>query len=281
MMPIKGLFNRNENNDEEIQNLTKRVQTLEQQVKKINAMDIQMKRLLKMESKLKKETLSSQSDYNERKGSPKRSDKAKTGNQKSYIVEEEHFLLQLSKFISQTLAPFKIKVDSLEQRIAIMEDHFAMIKEIVVENRQQTKELMEELDKVKKNPASKSAQPIVIREIKVDKVLLDKYEQNNNFGSLGIKALSGQLNIGATYGNSTLPAEIAEDLKADFNSFKKENEDNDLENTGEESSVDASEESSWESSVEPDERVTEHQNTGEHNQVIDDDNDDFTEISIE
>lgn len=262
-MPIKGLFNRNENNDEEIEKLTKRVQTLEQQVKKINTIDLHIKRLLKLESKLKKETLSSQYDYNERKGFPNRSNKEATEKRKSFIPVEEHFLLQLSKFISQTLAPIQTKVESLEERIAVMEDHFAMIKEIVEENRLQTKELKEELDKAKTNSAPKSEQPIVIRELKVDKVLLDKYEQNNTFGSLGIKALSGQLNIGATYGNSTLPAEIAEDLKADFESFKQENDLNDMENTEGESS----EESSGESS-------------NGQTPIINDD-DDFTEVPIE
>ncbi|GIN20111.1 MAG TPA: hypothetical protein DEO65_04785 [Bacillus bacterium] len=278
-MPIKGLFNRNENNDEEIQKLTKRVQTLEQQVKKINSIDVHMNRLLKLESKWKKETISSQYDYNERNRIPKRSDKETTKKREAYITVDEHFLTQLSKFISETLAPIQSKVNSLDERLAVMEGHFAIMEGIIEENRQQTIELKDELEKLKKNSIpKKDEQSVVIREIKVDKILLDKYEQNNNFGSLGIKDLGGQLNIGATYGSSTLPTEIAEDLKADFESFKQENEDK--EDAGDESSVEDSEESSWQSSEESNERFSEHQDAREQKRVIDD-NDDFTEISIE
>ncbi len=279
MMSIKGLFNRNENNDEEIQKLTKRVQTLEQQVKKINSIDVHMNRLLKLESKWKKETISSQYNNNERKGPPKRSDKNTTKNRETFIAVEEHFILQLSKFISETMAPIQSKVNSLDERLDVMEGHFAMMERIIEKNRQQTMELKDELEKLKKNSIPKmDEQSVVIREIKVDKILLDKYEQNNNFGSLGIKDLGGQLNIGATYGSSTLPTEIAEDLKADFESFKQESEDK--EDAGDESSVEDSEESSWQSSEESNEMFSEHQDDREQKRVIDND-DDFTEIPIE
>ncbi|MGC4377466.1 hypothetical protein WD019_11075 [Fictibacillus sp. Mic-4] len=42
--------------------------------------------------------------------------------------------------------------------------------------------------------------PIVIEKLNVEKICIDKYELNNNFGALGIKELSGKLNIGANYG---------------------------------------------------------------------------------
>jgi hypothetical protein len=41
--------------------------------------------------------------------------------------------------------------------------------------------------------------PIIIEQIKIDKVVVDKMEYHNNFGALGIKELSGKLNIGANY----------------------------------------------------------------------------------
>lgn len=43
--------------------------------------------------------------------------------------------------------------------------------------------------------------PIIIEKIHIEKIVLDKYELNNNFGQLGIKELKGKLNIGATYGS--------------------------------------------------------------------------------
>lgn len=47
--------------------------------------------------------------------------------------------------------------------------------------------------------------PIIIEKINIEKIILDKYELNNNFGQLGIKELKGKLNIGATYGSEYQP----------------------------------------------------------------------------
>ncbi|MGG3468863.1 hypothetical protein ABES02_15445 [Neobacillus pocheonensis] len=59
------------------------------------------------------------------------------------------------------------------------------------------------------NPAdtngSKNDPPIIIEKINIEKIILDKYELNNNFGQLGIKELKGKLNIGATYGSEFTP----------------------------------------------------------------------------
>ena len=47
--------------------------------------------------------------------------------------------------------------------------------------------------------------PIIIEKINIEKIILDKYELNNNFAQLGIKELKGKLNIGATYGGEFTP----------------------------------------------------------------------------
>jgi septum formation inhibitor MinC len=54
--------------------------------------------------------------------------------------------------------------------------------------------------------------PIIIEKINIEKIILDKYELNNNFGQLGIKELKGKLNIGATYGSEFTP-NIDEEMK--------------------------------------------------------------------
>lgn len=44
--------------------------------------------------------------------------------------------------------------------------------------------------------------------------MIDRYEQSNNFGALGIKSLEGKLNIGANYGDkSKLPEEAQQKLE--------------------------------------------------------------------
>ncbi|WP_066370309.1 hypothetical protein [Neobacillus fumarioli] len=52
--------------------------------------------------------------------------------------------------------------------------------------------------------------PIIIEKVNIEKIILDKYEVNNNFGQLGIKELKGKLNIGATYGSEFTPKQEEE-----------------------------------------------------------------------
>ncbi|WP_413309520.1 hypothetical protein AA0X95_13170 [Bacillus sp. 1P10SD] len=63
--------------------------------------------------------------------------------------------------------------------------------------------------------------PIIIEKINIEKIILDKYELNNNFGQLGIKELKGKLNIGATYGSEFQPnLENEGEGKQQKNNFK-------------------------------------------------------------
>ncbi|WP_066384423.1 hypothetical protein [Neobacillus mesonae] len=67
--------------------------------------------------------------------------------------------------------------------------------------------------------------PIIIEKINIEKIILDKYELNNNFGQLGIKELKGKLNIGATYGGEFTPMtknEEEEELKKEKENEKAE-----------------------------------------------------------
>ena len=57
--------------------------------------------------------------------------------------------------------------------------------------------------------------PIIIERINIEKIILDKYELNNNLGQLGIKELKGRLNIGATYGSEFTPKFDVENPKPD------------------------------------------------------------------
>ncbi|MED3570984.1 hypothetical protein [Cytobacillus praedii] len=59
----------------------------------------------------------------------------------------------------------------------------------------------------------------------IDKLYLDKYEQNNNFEQLGIKELSGALNIGATYGKDVIPKKVTEEVKSEMEKLKQVKEE--------------------------------------------------------
>ncbi|MFK9092914.1 hypothetical protein [Bacillus salipaludis] len=70
--------------------------------------------------------------------------------------------------------------------------------------------------------------PIIIEKINIEKIILDKYELNNNFGQLGIKELKGKLNIGATYGSEFSPKLDEEEIveKNQNEKVKKPSPDN-------------------------------------------------------
>jgi hypothetical protein len=65
------------------------------------------------------------------------------------------------------------------------------------------------------NADNQKEPPIMIEKINIEKIILDKYELNNNFGQLGIKELKGRLNIGATYGSEFTPKINNEEKKED------------------------------------------------------------------
>jgi hypothetical protein len=81
------------------------------------------------------------------------------------------------------------KVFELEKRISDLEN-------VVKKNKE---ELLRELTLLdpKKNL---EAQPMIkIEHLTVDRIMIEKLEYANNFGQLGIKELSGKLNIGSSY----------------------------------------------------------------------------------
>ena len=71
----------------------------------------------------------------------------------------------------------------------------------------------------------------------MDKLFVDKYEQINTLGNIGIKDLSGQLNIGTSYEN-TSPHDLEEEWKGEFEKLKKLKE-NHKQNKHEDESQDA------------------------------------------
>ncbi|WP_040208671.1 hypothetical protein [Neobacillus jeddahensis] len=69
--------------------------------------------------------------------------------------------------------------------------------------------------------------PIIIEKINIEKIILDKFELNNNLGQLGIKELKGKLNIGATYGGEYSPSlDEAESNKAHNERIKNNTKNN-------------------------------------------------------
>ncbi|MBO0962761.1 hypothetical protein J1P26_24010 [Neobacillus sp. MM2021_6] len=87
---------------------------------------------------------------------------------------------------------------NLKKKLASLENDLEEMKKALSVIQEQEKGV-QETTVITKEP------PIIIEKINIEKIILDKYELNNNFGQLGIKELKGKLNIGATYGSEYTP----------------------------------------------------------------------------
>ncbi|OIK11559.1 hypothetical protein BIV60_17930 [Bacillus sp. MUM 116] len=87
----------------------------------------------------------------------------------------------------------------LKKKLSSLEIEIEQLKNTLLEIQEQEPEDAHEKSVNHMEP------PIIIEKINIEKIILDKYELNNNFGQLGIKELKGKLNIGATYGSEYTP----------------------------------------------------------------------------
>lgn len=99
----------------------------------------------------------------------------------------------------------------LKKKISFLETNIEELKETIAKIKMEKQEQLEAKDP-----------PIIIEKVHIDKIVLDKYELNNNFGQLGIKELKGKLNIGATYGSEFIPKPNEEENKRTLTKKKME-----------------------------------------------------------
>ena len=147
--------------------------------------------------------------------------------------ESENRVEWFTQLISKELEPFKQQMELLNDKVSQIEIQFEDLKKEVADFKEKQK--MDNEAEQEQSAFSGDAKPenrpssIIYQDIKIEKVYLDKYEQNNNFAQLGIKELGGQLNIGATYGSGTIPKEISEQSKEAMESMKEMKEELEVE----------------------------------------------------
>jgi len=271
-MPIKGLFKQNQNNE----NINEKMAELEKKYLKLNALEVRVNKLEKLEGKMY--SILKWKDENK---ANKLNANRQFDNKPLYPEDKIH------ASIHRKVDPLIERIDTLATSIAALENQFSVYKssdsaifnrleeleeansleqinmlityiqelenKILLQNQREESMLarLESLEE-KVSAASReekvSEQPVVINEVRIDKFYLDKYEQNNNIAQLGIKDLSGALNIGATYGKDTIPKEVSDQIKEDLQemtSLKAEKGDN--------KQTDESESSSSEEPFDPEE----------------------------
>jgi hypothetical protein len=101
-----------------------------------------------------------------------------------------------------------VKLQSAEKRIAQLEAQVSRLSSLVNECFKKIQQLSNETSEIRKSEQSNKEKPsIIMQEIKVEKMYVDKYELINNIAQLGVKDLSGKLNIGTSYDKGIFPSE--------------------------------------------------------------------------
>ncbi|OCA81677.1 hypothetical protein A8F94_22735 [Bacillus sp. FJAT-27225] len=126
--------------------------------------------------------------------------------------------------INEAFLTLNGKITAIENNLLLVNEVQAGLLRKMDELSAQYQYLINNTSETPESPET-TEQRLLYKTLYIDKVYLDKYEQNNTFGQLGINQLSGALNIGATYGKDAIPNEVTEKLKEDIQNMKAEKEE--------------------------------------------------------
>ncbi|MEH7748038.1 hypothetical protein V7659_23920 [Neobacillus drentensis] len=118
----------------------------------------------------------------------------------------------------------------INMRVMELEKNYETVNEVQAGIITQIGELVEKHNQILQKWEKKESEEIqqnqnpIIKTLYIDKFYLDKYEQHNNIGQIGIHSLSGALNIGATYGKDVIPSRITEEVQEEIEKIKADME---------------------------------------------------------
>ncbi len=256
-MSMKGFFNPKQTN----QQLHTELEHFKHQIKRINTLEVHMNRFLKLEPQIGslimlKKKLEAQPSHSNDSSPSQRSthknaeqayakDKKEIANQLQFLKEKVAQLEQvistqpprdkkietvpypdLTSLIEQSvekkMAPYLERMTELDERVSALERSMSLLTEVQVDMLKRTSALQEEVKAIHQRAALLENAPPPIH---IDKFFLDKYEQNNNIGQVGIKELGGTLNIGATYGSGAIPKDFTDQIQKDMEELKNAKSD--------------------------------------------------------
>ena len=157
-----------------------------------------------------------------------------------------------------------IRVRELEKNYETVNEVQAGIIIQIEELVEKHNHLLEKWEKKESDEIQQNQNPI-IKTLYIDKFYLDKYEQHNNIGQIGIHSLSGALNIGATYGKDVIPSKVTEQVKEEIEKIKGDMEEMEKPPTGTDEA----------------DKHEEDESSRDSTPIIGEEGEDFTEIGIE
>ncbi|MGF9888339.1 hypothetical protein ABEX78_06790 [Priestia megaterium] len=260
-MSMKGFFNPKQTN----QQLQTELADFKHQIKRINTLEVHMNRFLKLEPQvgsliMLKKKLEAQPSHSNDSSPSQRSahknaeqayakDKKEIANQLQFLKEKVAQLEQvistqpprdkkieavpyavpymdITRLVEQSvekqMAPYIEKMTELDNRVSALERSMSLLTEVQVDMLKRTSALQEEVKAIHQSAVLLENAPPPIH---IDKFFLDKYEQNNNIGQVGIKELGGTLNIGATYGSGAIPKDFTDQIQKDMEELKNAKSD--------------------------------------------------------
>jgi hypothetical protein len=199
--------------------LESRIESLEAESRKIRTFDVHVRRFLSIEKELGslvalKKKFTARTSAAEIKQTP------------GPALEDKH----IEKIIVKALGGYLQQIENQEQRLQKTENTLFRLEK---ENSELRREISAFHAGTKENPhmdtpssqtAPMGSPPVIFQEFHIDRFIVDKYELTNNINQLGVKELSGQMNIGATYGGGITPQ--------DFLGSEEENNDSPDEKEG-------------------------------------------------
>lgn len=184
---VKGSNKKNESAE-----VYQRLEALESQTKRMNTLDVYIKKVLEMEKRLSQAIDKNESGPERKKISKSEPTTQELGKKLLPLFEEK---------IHAEFAPIQDTIEGLYKRMSKVENKIFALEKWITEAVAAVKSGIDEKGNGDHDPQ------VIFQEIRVDTLFVDKYEQLNNIGNLGVKDLSGQMNIGVTIENSSNPSE--------------------------------------------------------------------------
>jgi hypothetical protein len=243
-MSIKNLFQVNQK-DENFNEIQKKITDLENQVKRINTLEVQLQQFSKLEKQLGLLNLKNSLGKNavDSKKQHQRSTHTNLDQnlfEKKIRVEmkdmfraemKDMFRAEMKDMFRAEMITLHQKIGELYGRIDFLEQQITSLEKKIEEKDMESHICDNEENKNDEQANFTKGQPIIFQEIKVDKLFVDKYEQTNNLGQVGIKELSGHLNIGATYDKGVIPNDLVDEWKQEMSKISKEKNEESESNT--------------------------------------------------
>ena len=230
-MSIKNLFQVNQK-DENFNEIQKKIADLESQVKRINTIEVQLQQFAKLEKQLG--LLNLKNSLGKDAVDSKKQHQRSTHTNLDQNLFEKKIRVEMKDMFRAEMTILHQKIGELYGRIDFLEKQITSLEKKIEEKDMESHICDNEEDKNDEQANFTKGQPIIFQEIKVDKLFVDKYEQTNNLGQVGIKELSGHLNIGATYDKGVIPNDLVDEWKQEMSKISKERKEEGESNTPQE-----------------------------------------------